>query len=141
MNKQVEQGAGRYMKSNIRKLRNERNLSQTELAKVIGKTQQTVSHMEKDRDRIPIESLIIIADYFGVTTDCVLGIEPEESKKEENKSTVIPDTSGLQKGMEALKTNPAGENKKILYQLILSLLLFSLDDEAAGVQDIRTQHA
>ncbi len=128
------------MKSNIRKLRNERNLSQTELAKVIGKTQQTVSHMEKDRDRIPIESLITMADYFGVSTDCVLGIEPEENKKE-NKDSVLTDTDTLKKGMESFRNNMAGENKKILYQLILSLLLFSLDDSTAGAQNLQEQHA
>ncbi len=133
------------MNSNIRKLRNERNLSQTELAKVIGKTQQAVSHMEKDRDRISIESLITMADYFGVSTDYVLGIDTEKNteegnRKAGNKSTVKSDASGIQKGMESLRINPAGENKKILYQLILSLLLFSLDDETAGLQGMQQQH-
>ncbi len=68
------------MKSNIRKLRNERQISQTTLADVIGKTQQTISHMENDRNRIPIESLITLSEYFGVSTDYILGIDTEQAR-------------------------------------------------------------
>ncbi len=114
------------MKSNIRKLRNERNLSQTELAEVIGKTQQTVSHMEKDRDRISIESLITLADYFGVTTDYILGVEEEKPAGSSEKSR-FADPEEIPKAAENIgRIND--ENRKYLSQLILSLLLYSLGD-------------
>ncbi len=116
------------MKSNIRKLRNEKQMSQTQLAEVIGKTQQTVSHMEKDRDRIPIESLITMSEYFGVSTDYILGIEPDENSE---KSQTVKNSS--QQVKDKTNRNTADESKKILYQLILTLLLDSMDDDAQSV--------
>ncbi len=115
------------MKSNIRKLRNEKQISQTELANIIGKTQQTVSHMEKDRDRISIESLITMADYFGVSTDCVLGIEKEETP--ENSDAAPADNETLKKETEDLRGIAKSGDSKLIYDLILSLLLCSLEDQ------------
>ncbi len=116
------------MKSNIRKLRNERNITQTTLANVLGKTQQSVSHMENDRDRISIESLITMADYFGVSTDYILGIEPEEHNK---KSQTVEDVDPQVKTRS--EKSSSGDNKKILYQIILTLLLDSMDDDAQNL--------
>ncbi len=123
------------MKSNIRKLRNERNITQTALGEVLGKTQQTISHMENDRDRIPIESLITMANYFGVSTDCVLGLEEENDSQ---KTQSIKESNQKVKG-EELKED-AGKNKKILYQLILTLLLDSIDDDAQSVIGVLGSH-
>ncbi|MCD8221681.1 MAG: helix-turn-helix domain-containing protein [Clostridiales bacterium] len=60
------------MKSNIRKLRKEHRLSQTELGEIIGVSQQIISRMERDRNRIEIDNLLSLADYFGVSTDYIL---------------------------------------------------------------------
>ncbi len=119
------------MKSNIRKLRNEKQISQTTLANVIGKTQQTVSHMEKDRDRISIESLITLADYFGVSTDYILGLEPRgrfDGKPEGQSDLQNLNGKSSLSGTDNLKNNLI-ESKETLYQLILSLLLCSLEDK------------
>lgn len=61
------------MKSNIRKLRKQRNISQKILGEDIGLSQQAVSRMERDRSKIQVDVLIHLADYFNVSTDCVLG--------------------------------------------------------------------
>ncbi|MCD8222109.1 MAG: helix-turn-helix transcriptional regulator [Clostridiales bacterium] len=60
------------MKSNIRKLRKNQNLSQAELGEIIGVSQQIISRMERDRNRIEIDNLLSLADYFGVSTDYIL---------------------------------------------------------------------
>ncbi|MCD8222673.1 MAG: helix-turn-helix transcriptional regulator [Clostridiales bacterium] len=60
------------MTSNIRKLRKERKLSQAELGEIIGVSQQIISRMERDRNRIEIDNLLSLADYFGVSTDYIL---------------------------------------------------------------------
>ncbi len=60
------------MRSNIRKLRRDRDLSQAELGKIIGVSQQIISRMERDRNRIEIDNLLSLADYFGVSTDYIL---------------------------------------------------------------------
>ncbi len=60
------------MQSNIRQLRKEKHISQTELGRVLGVSQQMVSRIEKDRERIQIKQLIMLSEYFGVTTDYIL---------------------------------------------------------------------
>ncbi len=122
------------MKSNIRKLRSERNMSQTDLAEIIGKTQQTVSHMERDRDRIPIESLITMSEYFGVSTDYILGLEEEKTEPEENdKETVPTEDEFVKKETENIRTIAQTGNSKMMYQLILSILLCSLEEQAKAL--------
>ncbi len=123
------------MKSNIRKLRNERNISQTTLAEIIGKTQQTISHMENDRDRIPIECLIKMSEYFGVSTDYILGLVPEENN---SRKTQRIEKSSPQAKAEQPK-EAAADNKKILYQLILTLLLDSIDDGQSVIDALESR--
>ncbi len=60
------------MQSNIRQLRKEKHISQTELGRILGVSQQMVSRIEKDRERIQIRQLIILSEYFGVSTDYIL---------------------------------------------------------------------
>ena len=61
------------MRSNIRQLRKQRNISQKMLGEEIGLSQQVVSRMERDRSKIQVDVLINLARYFHVSTDCVLG--------------------------------------------------------------------
>ncbi|MCI6020947.1 MAG: helix-turn-helix transcriptional regulator [Clostridia bacterium] len=61
------------MQSMIRKLRLERNMSQKQLAKVIGTSQQTISRIENDVMSSPVDLLVNIADLFDVSVDCLLG--------------------------------------------------------------------
>ncbi len=59
----------------IRELRQARNLTQVDLAKELGVTKQSVSNWENDNIQPSIEMLIKTADFFGVSTDYLLGIE------------------------------------------------------------------
>ena len=52
------------MQSMIRKLRLERNMSQKQLAKVVGTSQQTISRIENDVMSSPVDLLVNIADYL-----------------------------------------------------------------------------
>lgn len=61
------------MKSNIRQLRKQRSISQKMLGEEIGLSQQVISRMERDRSKIQVDVLINLADYFQVSTDCILG--------------------------------------------------------------------
>lgn len=58
----------------LRDLRNERNLSQAQLAKRIGVTSSTVALYETG-DRLPsLPRLIALSKSLGVTTDYLLGV-------------------------------------------------------------------
>ena len=57
----------------LSELRLKKNLSQAELAKILGTTQSSVGHWESGRRNFSPEMLLKIAEYFNVSTDYLLG--------------------------------------------------------------------
>lgn len=53
-------------------------LSQLELAEKTGMTQQRISAYELGKRQPDLDTLKLFADFFGITTDELLGIEKEE---------------------------------------------------------------
>ncbi len=62
------------MVKNLKKLRQERGISQNTLAQALGITQQSVNKYENHK----IEPEIAIAEYFGVTVDYLVGRTGQE---------------------------------------------------------------
>ena len=61
----------------IQALRKSRGISQEELADKIGVSRQAVSKWESEQSTPDIDKIILLSDYFDVTTDYLLkGIEP-----------------------------------------------------------------
>lgn len=58
----------------IRDLREDRDLSQAEVAKQLHITQQQYSNIETGKSDITGERLILLAAFYDVTTDYILGI-------------------------------------------------------------------
>ena len=63
----------RYSNRDIKKLRIAKRLNQVEFAKVLCVTKQCVSNWENDNVVPSIDMLCKIADFFGVSTDYLLG--------------------------------------------------------------------
>lgn len=61
----------------IRRLRTERRLTQGQLALALGVTPQAVSRWELAYAYPDLELLPVIAAYFTVSTDYLLGVEKE----------------------------------------------------------------
>ena len=57
----------------IKEYRIERNLTQKELAKELSVSISTLSHWECDYQEPSFDDLLLLANYFNVTTDCLLG--------------------------------------------------------------------
>lgn len=68
---------------NLRALRKERGLSQTELANVLGYGYTAISNYEKGRNEPTVGVLIALAEYFEVSVDELLGTK----RFYENKKT------------------------------------------------------
>lgn len=65
----------------IQCLRKSKGISQEQLADFIGVSRQAVSKWESEQSVPDIEKVILLSDFFDVTTDYLLkGIEPEMSK-------------------------------------------------------------
>lgn len=58
----------------MRALREDRDLTQREVAAVINKSQQGYSHIEDGRAELKIDDLIKLCRYYGVSADYFIGL-------------------------------------------------------------------
>ena len=67
-------------------LRKSKGISQEELADKVGVSRQAVSKWESEQSMPDVEKIIIMSDYFNVTTDYILkGIKWSKIKKKKVK--------------------------------------------------------
>lgn len=66
-------------------LRTDKDLTQEDIAKILHTTKQSYGRYEKGLRKLTIEDLIILSEYYKVSTDYILGItdNPQSNKKEE----------------------------------------------------------
>ena len=57
----------------MRHLREDRDLTQREVARVINKSQQGYSHIEDGRAELKIDDLIKLCEFYGVSADYFIG--------------------------------------------------------------------
>ena len=57
----------------IRELREDRDLKQSDVAKVLGIVQQTYSNYETGLYDLPLRHLMALSDYYHVSSDYILG--------------------------------------------------------------------
>ena len=62
----------------MRNLREDRDLTQKEVAKVINKSQQGYSHIEEGRAELKIDDLKKLCEFYGVTSDYMIGMTDEQ---------------------------------------------------------------
>ena len=57
----------------LRDLREDRDLTQTDVAALLGIRQTVYSRYERGYQNLPLEHLLVLADYYHVSTDYILG--------------------------------------------------------------------
>ena len=57
----------------LRDLREDMDLNQTQVAELLFTSQPIYSRYERGTRTIPVEHLLILADFYGVSTDYILG--------------------------------------------------------------------
>lgn len=57
----------------MRSLREDRDITQAEIAKIINKSQQGYNHIETGRAELKIEDLIKLCDFYNVSADYFIG--------------------------------------------------------------------
>ena len=116
-----------YFGDFIKKLRKQRNLTQEQLAEAFGVSCQAISKWETVTSYPDISLLPIIADYFGVSVDYLLG--HDTSKQEEaidqvcNHADILFETHNYAGAIpllrEMLVKHPG--NEKLMYKLAWAL--------------------
>lgn len=67
------------MKTRIRDLREDRDLTQAEVSKILNISQVAYSYYELNKRNIPLDSLCKLADYYNVSLDYLLYRTEEKS--------------------------------------------------------------
>ena len=88
------------MRNRIRDLREDRDMRQSDLAEATGIDQRTISNYETGKTAPDAESLIILADFFDVTIDYLVGRSNYNFSSEKKKTKLIDQ---VQKMLEELK--------------------------------------
>ena len=65
-------------RNRIRSLREDNDLTQKDIAKIINKSQQGYSHIEEGRAELKIDDLIKLCKFYGVSADYVIGISDKK---------------------------------------------------------------
>lgn len=107
----------------LRRLRQERKLTQAELGKIINVSKVSISGYETG-ERIPdTDNLKRLADYFGVTTDYLLGRSNDPRLTADQDKEVDKKAEELMKIYENLSEN----KKKEIINLVKTYLKISED--------------
>lgn len=67
------------MDNRIKDLREDRDLTQTQVAKAIGITQRKYSYIETGTQQLTDEILVKLAKFYGVTVDYILKLSDKQS--------------------------------------------------------------
>lgn len=98
----------------IKELRKNSKMTQEQLGDAIGVSKMAISYFEKGKKSPGRESLEKIADYFGVTTDYLLGRSADPELNEDEDKIVSKEGKNIMAIIESL---PEDERKKAWEQL------------------------
>lgn len=104
-------------KDRIKILRREKNMTQSQLAALLGKSEGAVRAWEIDRSKPDVDTLIILAKYFNCTTDYLLGLDDYRNEKEKNDIVALNGTLN-----EIISKMPNGKN---LFENLVHFLEFT----------------
>jgi len=65
----------------IARLRKQQDITQVQLAELLGTSQQTITAYEVGRRRVPVSNLSTIANALGVSIEELIGQEPKQTGK------------------------------------------------------------
>ena len=67
----------RTLQEQLRGLREDNDLTQTQVAAFLGTSQTMYARYERGANELPIRHLIALCRYYGVSADYVLGLKDE----------------------------------------------------------------
>ena len=67
-------------RTRIRNIREDRDFTQTEIGKVLNKTQQGYNHIETGRAELKIDDLKLLCRFYNLSADYLIGLCDEEKQ-------------------------------------------------------------
>lgn len=68
----------------LRELREDHDLSQAQVGKIINKSQQGYDHIEKGRAELKIDDLVTLCQFYEVSADYIIGIDENKDTEKKN---------------------------------------------------------
>ena len=68
--------------SRLRDLRTDRDLSQTQIAMILGTSKNQVGKYERGEQELPIRHLITLCKFYNVSADYLLDTTPDSKRKQ-----------------------------------------------------------
>ena len=65
----------------IRELREDHDLTQRDVADILGTTQQVYSRYEHEINELPIHHLVVLCKYYEVCSDYILGLSDIQERE------------------------------------------------------------
>lgn len=62
-------------------LRTDKDLKQEDIAKILKTTKQSYSNYERGYRKLAIEDLIILSEFYNVSTDYILGLTDNQNRQ------------------------------------------------------------
>ena len=66
-------------RTRMRHLREDHDLTQRDLGRILNKSQQGYSHIEEGRAELKIEDLVKLCNFYGVSADYLIGLSDEKN--------------------------------------------------------------
>lgn len=67
-------------RTRLRNVREDRDLTQAEVGKLLNKSQQGYNHIEAGRAELKIDDLIILCRYYNLSADYLIGLTDKPRK-------------------------------------------------------------
>jgi transcriptional regulator with XRE-family HTH domain len=99
----------------IREIREDRDLTQTQVAKALGIAQQYYSKYETGEYELPIRHLIGLAKLYNLNTDYILGLTQYQYSLDKLKEPFLKNITASKLLSDAISLNPDGRNALIEY--------------------------
>lgn len=116
-------------------LRKKKNLSQEELANILGVSRQTISKWETGESNPDFDKIIPLCEFYGITSDELLSGKKDivESKKEDNKNNFARNIA-IAVSLYILSIVAVVLSEEIFNQEVIGIaLFFTIDAIATGL--------
>lgn len=101
----------------FKKLRNERNLTQSDIAKMFNVTDRAVSTWEVGKAQPSYDVLIKLADYFDVSTDYLLGFKQDDANTLNRLKMALKEAGMWDDNIDDMKLEDFAKSIKIMNML------------------------
>lgn len=106
----------------IKQLRKEKKLKQSDLAEIFNVDRTAVGKWEQGKNKPNADTLLVIADYFGVSTDYLLGKSDVREELVNKKEPIDDGLSGKKKALLTFAETVPEDKAAMILQVMKSIV-------------------